>query len=90
MSRETHVAMRSLVVPHAGGCLLQMYRETRGCLPQGVRPGEGYWSRLKNSIRGTHVHISQKYSQKYICEFSFRYKMRKQPAEMFAKLISSI
>jgi transposase len=51
---------------------------------------EGYWSRLKNSIRGTHVHISEKHSSKYIDEFSFRYNMRKQPAEMFAKLISSV
>ena len=51
---------------------------------------EGYWSRLKNSIRGTHVHISKKHAPKYICEFAFRYNMRKQPAEMFATLIASI
>ena len=51
---------------------------------------EGYWSRLKNSIKGTHVHISEKHTWKYVCEFSFRYNMRKQQAEMFATLISSV
>jgi transposase len=51
---------------------------------------EGYWSRLKNSIRGTHVHISDKHAPKYICEFAFRYNMRKQPAAMFATLIASL
>jgi transposase len=30
---------------------------------------EGYWSRLKNSIRGTHVHVSGKHLQKYAGEF---------------------
>jgi transposase-like protein len=48
---------------------------------------EGYWSRLKNSIRGTHVHISQKHAWKYVSEFSFRYNMRKTPAAMFDRLV---
>jgi transposase-like protein len=48
---------------------------------------EGYWSRLKNSIKGTHVHISNKHSWKYISEFSFRYNMRKTPAAMFDRLV---
>jgi hypothetical protein len=33
---------------------------------------EGYWSRLKNSIRGTHVHVSGKHLQKYAGEFEYR------------------
>lgn len=50
---------------------------------------EGYWSRLKNSINGTHIHISGKHSWKYISEFSFRYNMRKTPAAMFDRLVSA-
>ncbi|MCH7916031.1 MAG: transposase [Deltaproteobacteria bacterium] len=37
---------------------------------------EGYWSRLKLSIRGTHVHLSGKHLWKYASEFSFRYNTR--------------
>jgi len=51
---------------------------------------EGYWSRLKNSIRGTHIHVSRKHLWKYVSEFSFRYNMRKRPEAMFDRLISSL
>jgi hypothetical protein len=51
---------------------------------------EGYWSRLKNSIRGTHVHVSQKHLWKYVCEFSYRYNMRKQPEAMFDRMILAV
>lgn len=51
---------------------------------------EGYWSRLKNSIKGTHVHISERHSWKYISEFSFRYNMRKRPAAMFDRMILAV
>ncbi|MCH9011437.1 MAG: IS1595 family transposase [Proteobacteria bacterium] len=51
---------------------------------------EGYWSRLKNSIKGTHVHVSSKHLWKYVSEFSYRYNMRKQPALMFHHLIASL
>jgi hypothetical protein len=47
---------------------------------------EGYWSRLKNSIRGTHVHVSGKHLQKYAGEFEYRYNSRKQPRKMLAEL----
>lgn len=50
---------------------------------------EGYWSRLKNSIRGTHVHVSGKHLWKYMAEFSFRYNMRKTPGAMFDRLVLS-
>ena len=30
---------------------------------------EGFWARLKLSIRGTHVHVSGKHLQKYVKEF---------------------
>ena len=44
-----------------------------------VNAVEGFWSRLKNSIRGTHVHVSQKHLQKYVKEFEFRYNRRHSP-----------
>ena len=50
---------------------------------------EGYWSRLKNSIRGTHVHVSSKHLWKYVSEFSYRYNMRSQPELMFHGLIQA-
>lgn len=50
---------------------------------------EGYWSRFKNSIRGTHIHVSKKHMQKYLAEFEFRFNMRKQPHLMFDCLLKS-
>ncbi len=51
---------------------------------------EGYWSRLKNSIKGTHVHVSSKHLWAYVAEFSYRYNMRKEPALMFDRLVWSL
>ena len=51
---------------------------------------EGFWSQLKRSIRGTHVHVSGKHLAKYLGEFEFRYNMRKAPEFMFARLLTTI
>lgn len=51
---------------------------------------EGYWSRLKLSIKGTHVHVSPQHLWKYVSEFSFRYNMRKAPEAMFNRLIFAL
>ncbi len=37
---------------------------------------EGFWSQLKRSIRGTHIHVSRKHLPKYLGEFEFRYNLR--------------
>jgi len=50
---------------------------------------EGYWSRLKTSISGTHVHVSSKHLSKYAGEFEYRYNRRKDPSSMFPELIST-
>ena len=50
---------------------------------------EGFWSRLKNSIRGTHVHVSKKHLPKYLGEFEYRYNMRKSPKWMFERLLGA-
>lgn len=52
---------------------------------------EGYWSRLKLSIRGTHVHVSAKHLWKYVAEFSYRYNNRTAThGEMFTDLVASL
>lgn len=51
---------------------------------------EGYWSRLKLSIRGTHIHVSGKHLWKYVSEFSYRYNHRQSPQAMFSGLVSGL
>jgi transposase-like protein len=52
---------------------------------------EGCWSRLKNSIKGTHIHVSGKWLDNYSQEFCFRYNNRKQkPGLMFGTLLSGL
>ena len=50
---------------------------------------EGYWSQLKRSINGTHIHVSRKHLPKYLGEFEYRYNMRDNPEAMFARLLLS-
>ncbi len=50
---------------------------------------EGFWARLKLSIRGTHVHVSGKHLQKYVKEFEYRYNRRKRPEQMFDELLAA-
>lgn len=51
---------------------------------------EGFWSRLKLSIRGTHVHVSKQHLQKYVDEFSFRFNNRETPAQMFDHVLLNL
>jgi len=55
-----------------------------------VNSVEGFWSRLKNSIRGTHVHVSQRHLEKYVKEFEYRYNRRKKPSLIFADLVANL
>lgn len=55
---------------------------------RGTNTIEGYFSRLTNSIRGTHVHVSEKHLQKYAGEFEYRYNRRKKPGKMIGELLS--
>ncbi|MCK5262398.1 MAG: IS1595 family transposase [Gammaproteobacteria bacterium] len=50
---------------------------------------EGYWSHLKKSISGTHIHVSRKHMAKYLGEFEYRYNMRDVPHIMFNRLLLS-
>lgn len=51
---------------------------------------EGYWSQLKRSIHGTHIHVSVKHLPKYLAEFDFRHNVRKRPDLMFPLLMELI
>jgi len=51
---------------------------------------ESFWSRVKNSIRGTHIHVSKKHLPKYLGEFEFRHNLRKNPDQMFPRLLLSL
>lgn len=51
---------------------------------------EGFWARLKLSIRGTHIHVSKKHLEKYLKEFEFRYNYRKIPGRMFQALLDAL
>ena len=50
---------------------------------------EGFWSQIKRSIRGTHIHVSKKHMAKYLGEFEYRYNMRSNPSLMFDRLLAS-
>ncbi len=50
---------------------------------------EGFWSQIKRSIRGTHIHVSRKHLSKYLGEFEFRWNLRHTPETMFARLLMS-
>ncbi len=51
---------------------------------------EGFWSILKRSIRGTHVHVSRRHLAKYLVEFEFRWNLRDDPASMFPLLLKRL
>jgi transposase len=51
---------------------------------------EGFWSMLKRSIQGTHVHVSRKHMPKYLAEFEYRYNLRKSPKVMFPRLMDDL
>jgi transposase len=51
---------------------------------------EGFWSILKRSIRGTHVHVSRQHLAKYLAEFEFRWNSRHDPETMFPRLLEHL
>lgn len=50
---------------------------------------ESFWSRLKLSIKGTHVHVSGKHLAKYAQEFEYRFNSRQHPEKMISELLST-
>lgn len=51
---------------------------------------ESLWRLFKNSIRSTHIHVSPKYMDRYLREFTFRSNHRAMKNAMFDLLIASV
>jgi transposase len=51
---------------------------------------ESFWRLFKNSIRSTHIHVSPKYMDRYLKEFTFRSNHRQISNAMFDLLISAV
>ncbi len=51
---------------------------------------EGFWKLFKSSMKSTHIHISPKYMQRYLNEFTFRANHREMGNAMFDLLIGAV
>ena len=51
---------------------------------------EAFWSLFKRSVLSTHIHVSKKYMQNYLGEFTFRSNRRGMVNAMFDLLIASV
>ena len=51
---------------------------------------ESFWKLFKNSIHSTHIHVSAKYMDRYLKEFTFRANHRGMQNAMFDLLIAAV
>lgn len=51
---------------------------------------EGFWSQLKRTIKGTHIHVDAEYLQLYADEVAFRYMHRDKQDQMFNIILSHV
>lgn len=51
---------------------------------------ESFWKLFKKSVSSTHIHVSSKYMNRYLAEFTFRSNHRHMENAMFDLLISRI
>jgi transposase len=51
---------------------------------------ESFWKLFKDSINGTHIHVSSKHLDRYLGEFSFRSNFRQMRNAMFDLLIAAL
>ena len=51
---------------------------------------EGFWSQLKRTIKGTHIHVSRRHLQKYVDEVAFRYMNRDKQDTMFETILGNV
>ena len=51
---------------------------------------EGFWSLLKNGVRGVYHSVGKDYLQTYVNEYTFRYNHRRDEQPMFAAVTSRI
>jgi transposase-like protein len=65
-------------------------RTDRFGIKHGTNSIESFWQMFKNSIRSTHIHVSQKHMQKYVDEFCFRANHRDRVNAMFDLLVGAL
>lgn len=51
---------------------------------------EGFWSLLKNGIRGVYHAVGKDYLQTYVNEYAFRYNHRRDDAPMFGTIAQRV
>ncbi len=51
---------------------------------------ESFWKLFKDFIRSTHIHVSEKYMDRYLSEFAFRSNRRQMKNAMFDLLIGAV
>jgi transposase-like protein len=66
------------------------YARRDGDVVHHVNHVESFWRLFKKSIAGTHVHVSPKYMQRYLSEFTYRQNHREQRNAMFDLLIAAV
>jgi transposase-like protein len=49
---------------------------------------EGFWSLVKNGLRGVYRQVSPQHLQRYLDEYAFRYNHRHNPTPMFLKMLA--
>ncbi|MER9143090.1 IS1595 family transposase [Mesorhizobium sp. M0871] len=51
---------------------------------------ESFWNLFKNSVRSTHIHVSAKYMDRYLAEFTFRSNHRVMQNAMFDMIVARV
>jgi len=55
-----------------------------------VNSVEAFWRLFKKSVASTHIHVSRKYMNRYLDEFTFRSNHRQMENAMFDLLIGAV
>jgi hypothetical protein len=55
-----------------------------------VNSVESFWNLFKSSVRSTHIHVSPRYMDRYLKEFTFRANHREMKNAMFDLLIAAV
>lgn len=66
------------------------YYDYRHGVTHHVNHVESFWKLFKASVRSTHIHVSAKYMDRYLGEFTFRSNHRQMENAMFDLLIGAV
>ena len=66
------------------------YYDYRHGVTHHVNHVESFWRLFKKSVASTHIHVSQKYMDRYLREFTFRANHREMRNAMFDLLIGAV